>query len=482
MPLFLGIDVGTTKIAVVLLDSETGSVRSAQEGPNLSRISTPPERSEWDADAIVATALSLARNVVATQDTAKIAGIGVTGQMHGTLLVDSDLRPMTPLIGWQDKRASIPDQNDLSTLDWMRQRADELTWQQTGCRLAPGFMGPTLVWLARHHRLPTRSVTASFVPDLVVAHLVGKRPVTDPTDAGGSGIFDVVNRRWDADLIGALGIPTEILPEVRPSGTIVGTLVPALAAQLGLPNGLPVVNGVGDNQASFFGSVGQPNTDLLINVGTGGQISAASERYVPPDVIETRCHVDGRYLLVGAGIVGGTAYAAWRDFIRQVGEQCFGLRDPVDLYPILNRLAAEAPTGSDGLRCDPRFAGTRPDPRKRGSFEEINPANFTPGHFSRALLEGVAASFAEQYALLEKSGLSVRSRLVGAGNGIRRNPVLAQILGARFGLPVVTPAHLEEAAYGAALIAAVTTKAVPNLEVAGSLIHYQSSEPGPANP
>ena len=473
MPLFLGIDVGTTKIAVVLLDSESGLLRSVQSTPNLSRQATPPERSEWDADSIVRTVLDLSRAVVTTRDRAEIAGIGVTGQMHGAIIVDSELRPVTPLIGWQDKRASVPDQDSLSTLDWMRQRVDEQVWLRTGCRLAPGFLGTTLVWLARHQQLPEHSAVASFVPDLVVAHLVGRRPVTDPTNAGGSGIFDVVNRRWDAELVDALALPAELLPEVRPSGTIVGTLVPTIARQLGLPEGVPVVNGVGDNQASFFGSVGQPDSDLLINIGTGGQISATNERYVTPGVLETRCHVDGRYLLVGAGIVGGTAYAAWRDFVRQVGETCFGIDTSVDLYPILNRLAAEVPAGSDGLRCDPRFAGTRPDPGQRGHFDGISLANFTPGHFARAVLEGVAESFAEQYKLMERTGLPARSRLIGSGNGIRRNPLLGQILATRFGMPLVTPSHLEEAAYGAALVAAVATKALPSPEAAGALIHYQ---------
>ena len=161
------------------------------------------------------------------------------------------------------------------------------------------------------------------------------------------------------------------------------------------------------------------------------------------------------YLLVGAGVGGGRSYALLRDFIGQVGRECFGVEAADDLYPTLNALAATIPPGSDGLRCDPRFGGNRFNPDQRGGVTAIDGSNFTPGHLARATLEGLAATFHTLYGNMLTAGLTPRRRLVGSGNGIRRNPLLVELLGSSFAMPLVNPRQVEEAAHGAAMLAAV---------------------------
>ncbi len=462
MALYLGLDVGTTKVAATIVDAATGTQLAIESAPQPEPFPAPPGRSEWDARMVRDRALAVGRAAVEASGRAgEIAAIGVTGQQHGGLLVSTapgdDLRPLTPLIGWQDKRADEPGADGVTTLAALHARLAGLDILGTGCAIASGFLGTTLFWLAGRDELPTRDARATFVPDYLVAALCGALPVTDPTDAGGAGFFDAAYGRWHADVLAVLDLPAALLPPVRPTGALVGTLGAAGAAALGLPTGVPVMNALGDNQASFFGSVGAATDALLVNVGTGGQVSAIAPRFARGALLETRPYLDGRYLLVGAGIVGGKSYALLRDFFRQIGRDLFGVEPPQDLYPAIAALAAAVPPGSDGLRCDPRFGGNRYDPDQRGAFTGIDARTLTPGHMARALLEGVATTFHDLYGTMQGAGVAPRTRLIGSGNGLRQNPLLTALITERFGLPLLRPAHSEEAAFGAALLAATAT-------------------------
>jgi len=472
--LYLGIDIGTTEIAAIALDAATGRAIANTSAPEPAPHAASPGRSEWDATAMIARALQIGHAAVAaTGQAGEFAGIGVTGQQHGGVLVSvvpgDELRPLGPFIGWQDKRGDEPTADDHSTVAWLHRQVGAAALARTGCRVASGFLGTTLCWLARQGQLPSTPVRAAFIADLLVAHLCAQALVTDPTNAGGAGLFDAVAGDWDGAMLGALGLPPHLFPPVRPTGAIVGQLATAAATALGLRAGVPVMNGLGDNQASFFGSVGGSTADVLVNVGTGGQVSAIAAGFVRGPLLETRPYLDGTYLLVGGGIVGGRAYALLRDFIRQTGRDCFATEGADDLYPALNALAAAAPPGADGLRCDPRFGGNRYDADQRGAFTGLDERNFTPGHLARALLEGTARVFSDLYGTMLTVGLTPRARLIGSGNGIRRNPLLADLIGDAFGLPLVTPRHTEEAAHGAALLAAVATGEITMVEATARL-------------
>jgi sugar (pentulose or hexulose) kinase len=477
MALYLGLDVGTTKVAATIVDAATGAQLAVESAPQSDPLPAPPGRSEWDARAVRDRALAVGRAAVAASGRAgDIAAIGVTGQQHGGLLVGTapgdELRPLTPIIGWQDKRADEPGAGGVTSLATLHARLAGLDTRGTGCAIASGFLGTSLFWLAGREELPARDARATLVPDYLAATLLGSLSVTDPTGAGGAGLYDAAHGRWHAGMLAALDLPAALLPPVAPTGALLGGLGARGAAALGLPIGVPVMNALGDNQASFFSSVGAATDALLVNVGTGGQVSAIAPRFSRGPALETRPYLDGTFLLVGAGIAGGKSYALLRDFFLRVGRDLFGAEPPDDLYPAINALAAAAPPGSDGLRCDPRFGGNRYDPEQRGAFAGLDARTFTPGHLARALLEGVAETFHDLYEAMQGAGVAPRTRLIGSGNGLRRNPVLSASIAGRFGLPLLRPAHREEAAYGAALLAAVATGEL-TLAEATSRLRYE---------
>jgi sugar (pentulose or hexulose) kinase len=401
-----------------------------------------------------------------------VAGVGITGQQHGVVVVDTGLSPETPFVNWQDRRG---DEIDPKTGETFVRRANaqvgEDAARRAGCRLATGYLAVTLFWMKETGSLPPTG-TACFVMDYFGATLTGGPPVTDPTCAASAGVFDVADGAWDAAMIEALGLPRALFPEVRRSGDSLGGLTAEAAARTGLPEGLPVFVGIGDNQASFLGSVARRDDTVLVNVGTGGQVTAFTDAFRYDPRLETRPFPRGGFLLVAAGLCGGGSYAVLERFFRAAGEQLFGARPAEDLYPLLNRLAATVPRGAGGLRCEPYFTGSRAQPGVRASLTGASAENFTPGHLARALLEGMARSLVDGYEVITKLGPPCR-RLAGAGNGLRANPVLAEAVAEEFGLPLAFPRHREEAAFGAALLAAVGAGVYPDLTAAGRLIRYE---------
>jgi sugar (pentulose or hexulose) kinase len=347
--------------------------------------------------------------------------------------------------------------------------------RRAGCRLATGYLAVTLFWLKQHGLLP--SGKACMLMDYAGAVLTGRAPVTDPSCAASAGVLDVARADWDAEALAALALPRELFVEVVPSGTPLGGLTAALAQRTRLPAGLPVFAGIGDNQASFLGSVARPEGAVLVNVGTGGQVNVHACVFdCDPPAVEARPFPGGSYLLVSAGLSGGAAYAVLERFMREVGREVFGVPGDLPVYDILNRLAEAVPPGSGGLRCEPFFLGTRVDPALRGTLTGASTSNLTPGHLARAVLEGMARTFAAGAARLAGMLGRTPEQLVGSGNGVRANPLLARLIAEGIGLPMQVPAHREEAAFGAALLAAAGAGIVPLPDAAGRWVRYGDQE------
>ena len=478
MAIVLGIDLGTTTLTAVALDAASGNLSCCTE-PNGAETTAAADRvrgrSEWNAAGIAAGACACLRGVAEQLGARRgeLAGLGVTGQQHGVVLVDAALRPLTPFINWQDRRGDEPwPGTDAPLVEHARQLAGADAPRRTGCRLSAGYLAVTLLWLKVHGALP-QPATACFLPDYFTALLTGREPVTDPTCAASGGVLDVTAGDWDASLLAALDLPRAVFPAVRPSGERRGGLTAEMATRTGLPAGLPVFVGIGDNQASFLGSVARRDETVLVNVGTGGQVSAWSATAADDPLLETRPFPGGGFLLVSAGLSGGAAYAVLERFFRATAEQLLGVRLGGPLYARLNELAAAVPRGADGLRCEPFFTGTRSDADVRASWTGVSAENLTPGHLARALLEGMARTFAGSYEPIRRALGRPARRLVGSGNGIRANPLLARLVSEEFGLPLAVPVHTEEAACGAALLAAVGAGLFADLAAAGALIRYE---------
>ena len=479
MAYYIGLDIGTTTLSAVAWDAATGELVAQHTMPNRADATPPDKRrrgwAELALDKLQALALQALAQLAAQLGDAcrQVGGIGVTGQQHGVaLLCRSDGTPLAAAITWQDRRVEEPLAGGKESYlqRFISQAGGPAAFERMGCLPAAGFMGPTLFWLAQQGLLGADMV-ACFIPDVITSLLTAKPPIADPTNGGSAGIMDIVARRWDWEMIARLGLPRALLPAVAESGTVAGPLSPALARRTGLPAGIPVLVAMGDNQASFLGSVRHPAQSLLLNVGTGAQVSALIAGYHRLPEIETRYFAPGRYLLVGAALFGGHSYAILRDFFRQVGEAFFGAVEDAELYDAMTRLAAAVPPGAEGLRCVPLFGGTRADPSLRASFSGITAHNLTPGHLTRALLEGMAAGLLEFRARMMPL-IGPREWLIGAGNAIRRNRLFGEILARAFERPLHIPAPKEAAATGAALLAAVSSGELPTLEAASARLRY----------
>ncbi len=466
---YIGLDLGTTTIIGLILDTDARQVVHAESARNDTRIAIRHRRSlgrsEWHMVLMHQIVLELLRNLVHASGISQVDAIGVTGQMHGMVLLDGSNTPRSSFIGWQDQRCQEPMPGGTTYIDEMLRRGGEL-FERSGCTPATGYMGSTLFWMRHNGKIPSGTL-ACFAPDFVVSSLTDSRPVTDATNAAGSGLLDVANGCWNAELLEALGLDPAWLPEIRPSLDLAGTLSAAAADATALPAGLPVAVASGDNQASFAGAVADYARSLLVNVGTGGQVSVHVDEPVRGDGLDLRPFLRRGYLLVGASLCGGGSFRVLSDFIRAVGAEVFDLHDFDDLDDRLTVLARSAPPGSEGLVCEPVFTGSRQDPLRRARWEGLSDTNFTPANLTRSLLEGLAAQFGLFYDDMRRLGVEARTTLVGAGNGIRRNPVLAEILSSHFGATMRIASHTEEAAVGAALGAAVTAGEFSDIEEAG---------------
>jgi len=471
MPLSLALDLGTTSIAAIAVDPNGGIVSSV-ERPNTATVpDLPPGHAEQDPQQIVRIVVEvlseLARDLPGTP-----AGLGLTGQMHGVLLTDASRRPVTRLITWQDRRANeiVHGEQSLSWLDQFLLACPEKDRAATGARPAPGYMGVTLAMLIASDAIPESTSGAAFLADWVAAEMIDSPTVTDRSNAAASGVYDLAEDRWSGPLLAGGRIPHAWMPKVVPSGSVIGRLDRDWADQTGLPQGLPICGAIGDNQAAVLGSLPVGEPAIQINVGTGGQISWPVDRFLDLPSMDTRYLPHDRFLLVGAGLAGGDAYA-WVNRTTRSWLKTFGDEPPADqVYSRLAEAAAAVPADADGLTCDPLFRGTRSQPLARGRFEGITVENFTPGHVARAVLNGIADSFAWFFENAGDARPADCRRIIGSGNGLRQNPLLVESLQRRFGLPVVLAEHAQEAAFGTALLCGSQCGVWPDLATAGGAI------------
>jgi sugar (pentulose or hexulose) kinase len=249
-----------------------------------------------------------------------------------------------------------------------------------------------------------------------------------------------------------------------------------MAGETGLPAGLPVSNAIGDNQAAVLGSVPAGQPAIQINVGTGGQINWPVSRFIRLEGMETRYLPVERLMLVGPGLSGGDAYA-WVNRTAAKWLAAFGVERTADeIYGRMNELAAGLSDMQD-LVCNPLFRGSRWRPTARGEFRGVTFDNFSLGHVAQSVLRGIAQGM---YAFYEAAGESSPRQLdciIGSGNGLRKNPLLVREISRRFARPVWFPAHAQEAAYGAALLAGAATGLWPDLETAGRNIRLVPAAP-----
>lgn len=446
MSLYLGLDLGTTKIAMLVYDAETNSIMKRVSFPH-GALRISGQRREIEPESIKRMVLDAMGRLTHRRN---IKGIGISTQMHGCLFVDAKNRPMSNLITWQDERCLQPHPKNpkLNYLEKILRTTGAEHFINTGTGICSGFLGPTVFWFSEQKKLP-KSSRVCFLGDYIASILTGAPVSPDITDAGSSGFFDIKNKRWLWSVIEKLRIPAEIFPGAGEPGSVLGSLNGGASSLTGLSLNIPVLRSIGDNQASIIGSAGTLENTLLLNIGTGSAVSLKIKNFMRREMLDTRYFYENTYILVGAALCGGRALKLFRDFLAEADPRADGnLREP---YEVINRLLKNYRPAPSGLLCGTFFAGTRHDPARTGFIAGIREENFHVKDFLASLLEGMLF---ELHGFAEMMGDGHYRVISGAGNAMRKNQALGRIAASLFNRPVRISRSEEEAALGAALLAA----------------------------
>lgn len=428
----IGIDIGTTSICGVSVDAENGNMFKSITKPNNSFIKSS---NDYERIQNPETIMESVFDVIYELDLTNAAAIGFSGQMHGIVYTDENGKAVSPLYTWQDERAA-------------KEYKDGKSYAQTiGCFAGYGLA--TDFYNECNGLIPEKAVNLCTIADYAVMCLCGlKKPLVHITNAASLGCFDVEKNCF----------------------TLKNPRVPEVTAEFktaGYYNGIPVCVALGDNQASFMGSVSNSG-DALINVGTGSQISWLTETAVCCEGVENRPFDGKRYLAAGCALCGGRAFAMLEGFFREIANLA-GENKVESFYPQLDKLL-EAKNETT-LMADCRFCGTRNDPSIRGGVSNISENNFTPADFALAVLNGMAGELYDMY----KGGGKSAEKLVCSGNGMRKNTALCRVTSEMFGCEIKIPLYAEEASYGAALAASVACGIKQNINEACILIKYEEN-------
>ncbi len=449
----IGLDVGTTGARAIAIDLDGDVIATASAAYPLS---TPrPGWTEQDPDDWWRATQAVLNQVVAGSTTPPMA-IGLTGQMHGSVFLDEADRVIRPALLWNDQRTA-----DQSRSITERVGAERLI-EVTGNPAITGFQAPKILWLRDHEPDAYARVRRVLLPkDYVRLRLTGER-ATDVSDASGTLLLDLRKRAWSDEILARLEIPREWLPGVHESPEQTGTVTPRAATATGLPAGLPVAAGAGDNAASAVGNGVVREGVVSSSIGTSGVVFAHTDepRTDPHGRLHSFCHaVPGAYHLMGVTLAAGGALRWWRDTMG--GE--------LD-YDALASLAEQAPQGAEGLVFLPYLSGERTphlDPAARGAFVGLT-LRHSRAHMTRAVVEGVTYSLGDCLDLVTELGLSVGE--VRATGGGARSPFWRQMQADVFGLPVRRAPAAEGPAFGAALLAGVTAGAYENVLETGARV------------
>jgi xylulokinase len=420
----VGIDVGTTAVKAVAVGEEGRVLGLAEVDYPLS---TPqPGWSEQDPDDWVRAS----REALTALGAGEVAGIGLSGQMHGLVALDGDLNPLRPAILWNDQRTAAECAEIEAAVG--RERLISLT----GNVALTGFTAPKLLWMRKHEPDLYGRIEHVLLPkDYVRLRLTGEL-ATDVADASGTLLFDVSRRGWSSEVCETLDIPMGWLPRALESPEESGRL-----------DGVPVAAGAGDQAAGALGvGVDRPGPASVV-LGTSGVVFAAMpEFHADPEArLHTFCHsVPGTWHAMGVMLSAAGSLRWFQD----------ALAPGVPIEELLGE-AERWPAGAGGVTFLPYLTGERtphPDPDARGAFTGLH-VTHDRGALARAVLEGVAFGLRDSLDLLRETGLDVTVGRVSGGGA--RSPLWLRIVASALELPLERVAVDEGAAYGAALLAGV---------------------------
>jgi len=446
----IGIDVGTTTISITAIDAKTGeTIQSITENSEAFIDSPKTFQKIQSVEKIEAIVQKNVQEFV--RKFPSIASIGVTGQMHGIVYLNKDGNPVSPLYTWQDQSAAEKKQSGKTYI--------EEIFEKTQVKIAAGYGLATHYYNAQNGLVPKEAVTLCTIHDYISMKLCGNTlPLMHASDAASLGFFDSEKGAFETEKLEKLHISADFLPPVTKTCVLNGTY-----------QNIPVSVAIGDNQASFIGSV-DDDSALLINIGTGSQISVVGDPKIPFPSGEARPLYDEKSILVGSALCGGRAYACLEKFFREIFVAYDGNNEKT--YELMNRLAEAGYQESNPLKISTKFSGTRQDSTIRGSIENISTENLTPQSLTFGILKGCVDELYEMYEEIAYKLSEKPAKLIASGNGMRKSALWRKIASETFRMELFVPRHAEEAAYGAALFALAAAKVYPNINEARKIIQY----------
>jgi len=447
----LGLDIGTGGTRAVLVD-EDGDVVGSAAVEHAPFRSPHPGWAEQDPEDWWRAAQGAIREVLSAAGSPAIEAVGLTGQMHGAVMLDAAGEVLRPSLIWCDQRTD-------EECDWLhaeigRERLIELTANPA----LPNFTLTKLLWVRKHEPEVFARIAHVLCPKDYVRYRLTGTYAMDVQEASGTLLLDVAHRRWSSEVARIAGIPESWLPELFESQEICAKVSEGGAGHIGVAAGTPVVAGAGDQGAGAVGMGILAPGSVSATIGTSGVVFAATAAPTrdPQGRLHTFCHaVPGRWHVMGVTQAAGLSLRWLRDTIA-----------PGVDYDTLTAAAAQVPAGSDGLLWTPYLLGERTphlDSTARAAFVGLT-AGHTRAHLVRAVLEGVAYSLKDTFTLFGELGIPVKGVRLGGGGA--RGPLWREIQAAVYGHTADVLVAEEGGAFGAALLAGVGAGVWPDLEAA----------------
>ncbi len=439
---FLGIDTSTTSSKALLID-ESGAVVAVASSPHT--LQTP--RPLWSEQNPLEWWGAVSASIQSVLEKAGVGGeavsaIGLTGQMHGLVLLDETGNVLRPAILWNDQRTQ-------SQCDEIHARiGKEKFIQITGNVALTGFTAPKILWVAQHEPEVYAQAKHVLLPKDYIRYKLTGEYAMDKADGAGTVLFDLRVRDWSDEVLAALDIPREWMPPTFEGCQFTGRVSLEAAALTGLKAGTPVAAGGGDQAAQAVG-VGAVEPGIVgLTVGTSGVIFATTPSALiePEGRLHAFCHaVPGMWHFMGVMLSAAGSLQWYRDTLA-----------PGFSFDELLKEAETVPAGSEGLQFLPYLSGERtpyPDPLARGAFIGLT-LRHGRGHMTRAVLEGVAFGLKDSFTLIQQAGLGTITQVRASGGGTK-GALWRQILASVLEAELVTVNTAEGAAFGAALLAGV---------------------------
>lgn len=420
-----GIDIGTTSICVAGYEEGCPELQFVASGENAFLPGTFEQDPERILNVVEHLMAEAAEHGFGPE---QLDGIGISSQMHGILYVDRNGKAVSPFYTWKDERGRALREDGCS---W-----EEYLQEKTGCPLYSGYGSVTHFCLGCAGGIPADAVWLAGIGDYLAMHLTGRKvPLLDESMAASFGGFDLKKGCFDLEKLEQAGVDISFYPPLRKGGE------PA-----GFWKGVPVDCAVGDNQASFYGALDRPETQVSVNVGTGSQVSVFDARLVAGAPVDIRPFFQKGFLYVGASLNGGKVYERLAAFFEETVQIFTGQK--INAYDIMGKISAKE-TG--GLTVRPLLYGARgAKEQSGGTAAGLTAENFHPDTLIQAYVNGMAEELYEMYCTFPEEIRAGRTEIVASGNGIRKNRLLQEAVASRFGLPVTFRDTREEAATGAA--------------------------------